>query len=184
MQPDQFNTLYPYLLVIVPEEPLASSLLAIKKTIEKFIDQTVFQQPHITVFPMFYWCDKQEYLLVHHIKNILPHLYSFEVNIKGIACNQDKKQLFMPTDSNNLFDACHIHFKDYFSFHTSEHQLSMNDINGQLILANGDLKKNALVKAWNKIKHVDFEGSFYANKIALLKRDLTGWNVIKHFHLD
>lgn len=184
MQPELNTALHPYLLAIVPGEPVASALLAIKNTIAKYIDPKLTQLPHITVFPMFYWCEKEEYLLMHHIKSILPHLYSFEVQIQGAACDKDKKKLYYQTKSNSFFNDCHEQFRNYFSYHSKVNQLNMDDINGQLVIANGDLKKNTLHKAWNDLKGKNFEGAFIADKIVLLKLDPTGWNVLNHFYLD
>ncbi len=173
-----------YLLAVLPGEPVGPALSRIKGSIVQYLRPEICQPPHIKVYPVFKWNDKEEYLLVQHIKNNLPQLYSFEVEIRNFACNKTKQQLFMPTQTSNSFEACYQQFRNYFSGHLMSAAPDAEEINGQLILANGDLKENALPKAWNVLKNKNFEATFYADKISLLKLDNTGWQLFKQFHLD
>ena len=181
---NQHSDFYPYLLAIIPDKPVGPALSQLKNSIAQFIEPNNYQPPHIKLFPVFMWNDKEEYLLVQHIKNNLPKLFSFEVELKNFAFNKQKSQLYVNTYCKHYFDAIHLQIKDYFSYQSAQSQLTMDDINGQLIFANGDLKENTVLKAWKIVKNKSFEASFYANKITLLKQDNTAWHILKEFHLD
>jgi hypothetical protein len=181
MNPYKTNT---YILAVIPENPVLGALeLACAEVKKHFIPEAEIL-PHIPLMPQFKWVDTEEYLLVHKIKQIIPLIYSFEVQISGFEKDKNQNLIYLSTHQvPSLLEIIETIFAK-FNYEIEKQKLPIENIDGKLVLAHQEIKENCFNKVANKLAQTAYTGIFIADKINLLKNDGFGWKISHEFHLD
>lgn len=171
-------------MVIVPNEPVLGHLLKSKKDIEKYLDKSMDLMPHIKLFPTFTWEGTEEYLLIHSIKNLIPAIHSFEVNLLQLEKSKLEGDLYLKTQTRpeieNFLSVIQLHFQKT----SNEQSLSIDTIDGRLTLVDKECIGENYSKIAPRLGKKIFSGVFIADKLSLFKNEGNGWQLNAEFHLD
>ena len=178
----QINT--EYILAIVPNEPVLGSLLHAKKDIGKYIIAQMDMLPHIKLLPKFQWDEREEYLLIHELKNLIPQINSFEVDILQIDKNKEENQVYLQTDCKVDFDhlvktTCDQLCKLFPSMYNN-----LTEMDGRLILAEANFDPENFTLVAKRLSKKIYSGIFIADKISLFKNSGNGWHLTAELHLN
>jgi len=174
-----------YFIALVPEGKLHEEVMAMKEHMaKKFRSKAGMRSPpHITLHMPFKFKDKDEDRLKHklsvlskekQIKTALSGFGAFPPRVIYIRVelNEDLYDLWTKIVAVTRKDLG-LDNADYKSLGFIPH----------MTLAFRDLKREMFHKAWAEYSEKSFEREFPVNKIALLKQDEEGWNVLEEFPL-
>jgi len=173
-----------YILTIIPNEPVLGNLQILKKEIGKYIIEEKDLPPHIKIFPKFKWCEKEEYLLVHELKGLIPQINCFEVDILQINKNKELNQLFLQTN-------CKVDFKDLTQIVLNQlaklvknNEADIDELDGRIIMAEENFDPENFALVTKRLSKKIYSGIFVADKISLFKNLGNGWELAAEFHLN
>ncbi|MFN4083534.1 MAG: hypothetical protein ACK4K9_07885 [Bacteroidia bacterium] len=184
MNSQTFNN---YLLAIIPPEPVLSDAMKLKDSIKNNLvfDGQFSLPPYIKIMKMFEWNDKEEYMLVHYLKNIIPVCNSLNIELSGLGICKNKNEIFIEVANKKEVNSINETFYKYFFAHYfSSQQIELNAETTNLIIGNGDLRSNSLTKAWNVLIDKNFYGEFIADKICLYMEVAGTWQKKYCFDLE
>jgi 2'-5' RNA ligase len=170
-----------YFIAIVLPEPFAEDALKLK---EHFRDTygskaALRSPPHITLHMPFQWRADREAILIEKLQNFCASCKRVQVNLKHFGCFLprvifiDVEKTPALTDLHNqLMQFCRQELNLFNATHKG------NPFNPHVTLAFRDLKKAAFALAWKEFKERKLEGSFIADRVALLRHSGKVWEVL------
>lgn len=176
-----------YFVAIIPPSPVYEEALAFK---EYFRDTygskaALNSPPHITLHMPFVWSQKKEDKLVARMKDFAGQYDPIKVCLDNFS-SFPPRVIFIKVTESDALDAMqkdlHRFFKrelDIFNANYKE-----RPYHPHLTVAFRDLKKSQYLAAWREFSEKDYKAEFMADKVALLKHNGKGWDVLKEFPLE
>lgn len=170
-----------YFIAIILPEPYATEALKLK---EYFRDvhgskAALRSPPHITLHMPFQWRADREEVLIERLRQFFSTCKPVQVNLKNFGCFPPRV-IFMAVEKTDalknlqkkLARFCRLQMNLVNATHKD------NPFNPHVTLAFRDLKKAAFALAWTEFKDRKLEGSFIADRVALLRHSGKVWEVL------
>jgi len=178
-----------YFLGLLPPPDLADRIHELKKEIaEKYQSSYSLKIPeHITIIPPFYCKDDNTEKVSELLKNFVKTIPDFEVQLKNFG-HFNSRVIFIPALSNptmameQLYYSTKKYFEDNLSF--LESLKLNNDFVSHLTIANRDLKPMYFRQAWEQYKDKEFNESFKARHLSLLRLEDGLWKRFQEFEFS
>lgn len=133
---------------------------------------------HITLIPPFWLANELEQLLIETLHTFTTSIQPFTIQLKNFA-HFGNKVIFAAVEENHLLGSLRKATEDHFigPFHNS---IKPDDrpFHPHVTIANRDIKPGDFNKAWAHFEKLNFDESFDASKISLLKLSPGKWNVL------
>ena len=175
-----------YFVAIVPPSPIYEEALQQKEYFKvKYNSKASLNSPpHITLHMPFKWVEKNEDELVEELGRFALANTALTINLNGFS-SFPPRVIFINIETTpeleNLQKELHRHVKRKLNlFNANYKELPFHP---HLTLAFRDLKKPNYQKAWEEFVNKNYQASFVADKITLLKHSGTVWEVFRHFKL-
>ncbi len=174
-----------YFLAIIPPEPLASEITAVKQEfVEKYNSKGSLRSPaHITLHMPFQWKEAKEARLLEVLAQT-TNFNSFKVHLNGFGAFEPKTIFIRPEHSSELEamnKALLLTTKRELKLLHSVHK---NGYHPHLTVAFRDLKKHAFYEAWPIFEKRVFKATFEVNSFWLLKHNGKLWEAYKEFKFN
>lgn len=171
-----------YFLAIIPPEPLATEINAIKEEfVERFNSKAAFRSPpHITLHMPFQWKEAKEERLFQVLAQTTK-FKSFQVELNGFGAFAPRTIFIQPEASEELEQMNQellLATKRQLNLFHAIHQ---NGYNPHITVAFRDLRKPLFYEAWLEFEHRPFQGSFEVNSFWLLKHNGKQWLAYREF---
>ena len=175
-----------YFVAIVPPSPIYEEALQQKEYFKvKYNSKASLNSPpHITLHMPFKWVEKNEDELLEELSQFALANTALTINLNGFS-SFPPRVIFINVETTqeleNLQKELHRHVKRKLNlFNANYKELPFHP---HLTLAFRDLKKPNYQKAWEEFVNKNYQASFVADKITLLKHSGTVWEVFRHFKL-
>lgn len=175
-----------YFVAIVPPSPIYEEALQQKEYFKvKYNSKASLNSPpHITLHMPFKWVEKNEDELVEELGRFALANTALTINLNGFS-SFPPRVIFINIETTpeleNLQKELHRHVKRKLNlFNANYKELPFHP---HLTLAFRDLKKPNYQKAWEEFVDKNYQASFVADKITLLKHSGSVWEVFRHFKL-
>ncbi|RXK62183.1 2'-5' RNA ligase family protein [Lacibacter luteus] len=168
-----------YIAVLCPPE-IDNKIQAHKVWMrERFACTVAMKSPaHITLIPPFWLANEREQILINTLHSLNTSVQSFTIQLKNFS-HFSNKVIFAAVEENHVLGSLRKATEDHFItvFHDS---IKPDDrpFHPHVTIANRDIKPGDFNKAWAHFEKLDYEQSFPASKISLLKLSPAKWNVI------
>lgn len=133
---------------------------------------------HITLIPPFWLANEQEPLLIETLHTFVTSIQPFTVHLKHFG-HFGNKVIFAAVEENHLLGSLRKATENHFAvpFHNSI-QPDDRPFHPHVTIANRDIKPGDFNKAWAHFEKQNFDETFTASKISLLKLSPGKWNRI------
>lgn len=139
---------------------------------------------HITLIPPFWLHNEQEQQLIDTLLSFHTTIPSVEIQLHGFS-HFSNRVLFVAVHENHQLGSLRKAAEDHFII--PFHDIIKPDdrpFHPHVTIANRDIKPNDFKKAWAYFEKQEFDQTFTASTISLLKLSPGKWNIIaeKKFH--
>lgn len=172
-----------YLIALVPHEDLRYEVRKLKLEMkERFNASHALKSPaHITLQMPFRRDEDFEETLINELEHFTSAQHAFDITLNGFDAFPPRV-LFLKIENHQPIADLHSNLqgmlKETLGF--SEKEL-MNRFHPHLTTATRDLSKRMFHKAWPEFKLRNFEASFTADRLHLLKHNGKHWEQFREF---
>ncbi len=176
-----------YFIAIIPPSPVYEEALELKKYFKEQYGSkaALYSPPHITLHMPFLWNKEKE-------KKLTEKLLIFSKKCDPLKVCMDNfsgfppKVIFINVTESDALIALQKNLNRFFKTELDVFNANYKEqpFHPHLTLAFRDLKKNQYQKAWEEFSKKEFKAEFMADKIALLKHNGKGWDILKEFPLE
>lgn len=174
-----------YFLAIIPPEPLASEVTAIKEEfVERYNSKAALRSPaHITLHMPFQWKERKE----DRLFEVLAQTTSFKpftIELNDFGAFPPRTIFIQPEESAEL-EAMNITL-----LQTTKRQLNLfhavhiGGFHPHITVAFRDLRKPLFHEAWQEFKQRKFRASFQVDSYWLLKHNGKFWEAYREFRFS
>jgi 2'-5' RNA ligase len=175
-----------YFVAIVPPSPIYEEAFEHKIYFkEKYNSKASLNSPpHITLHMPFRWVEKNEDELVSHLSAFAHENLSFAVKLNGFS-SFPPRVIFINVEITSELERLQKNLQRYFKRQLNLFNANYKELpfHPHLTLAFRDLKKPNYQKAWEEFVGKNYQATFKADKIALLKHSGSVWEVFQQFDL-
>lgn len=174
-----------YFIAIVPPEHLNQEIEEIKNYIySKYNSKASLRSPaHITMHMPFKWKDSKEQFLHEKLQNFAMNKDKFWVKLNGFDVFKPRV-IFIKVEENEplvelqkqLLKFVKIEMRIFNGNHKE------NAFHPHVTVAFRDLKKKDFFPAYEEFKDREFQSSFLADHVSLLKHNGKRWEIYKNFY--
>lgn len=176
---------YRYFLAIIPPDPLAAEVTAIKQEfVERFNSKAALRSPtHITLHMPFQWKEVKE----ERLFNVLAQTTKFKpftIEVNGFGAFPPRTIFIQPEESVELermnmalLEATKRQLNLFHSVH-------IGGFHPHMTVAFRDLRKPLFFEAWKEFEHRTFNASFEVSSFWLLKHNGKIWEPYKEFRFS
>lgn len=175
-----------YFIAVTPPEPTFSEALALKHYFKNTYNSkaALNSPPHITLHMPFKWKESKETNLLEGLAHFAAQHNPVEIKLNNFNVFEPRVIFIDVIKDENLQDLQ----KQLKRFCKNELNIFNADykelaFHPHITLAFRDLKKSEFYKAWDEFKEKEFEATFLASELVLLKHDGKVWNVHQKFLL-
>ncbi len=175
-----------YFVAIVPPSPIYEEAFEQKLYFKTKYNSkaSLNSPPHITLHMPFKWKESEEDELASQLETFARGRSSIAIQLNGFS-SFPPKVIFINVETSvelkNLQKDLERHFKKELNLFNAKYK----DLpfHPHLTLAFRDLKKPNFQKAWEEFVGKNYQATFLADKIALLKHSGAVWEVFREFEL-
>jgi 2'-5' RNA ligase len=175
-----------YFLAIVPPSPIHEEALVLKNYFKDNFNSkaSLNSDPHITLHMPFEWKEAKENLLIENLELFVKRFKSLSINVSGFKCFEPRV-IFIGVEKTDELAVFQKELERYCkrTFQLFNAQYRDMPYHPHITLAFRDLKKPMFYKAWEEFKLKNYNATFLADRIALLKHDGKRWNTFHEFFL-
>lgn len=175
-----------YFVAIVPPSPIYEEAFEQKVYFKTKYNSkaSLNSPPHITLHMPFKWKESEEAELADQLQAFAKERSAITIQLKGFSSFPPKVifiNVEISTELKGLQKDLERHFKRELNLFNAKYK----DLpfHPHLTLAFRDLKKPNYQKAWEEFVGKNYEATFLADKIALLKHSGAVWEVFREFEL-
>lgn len=175
-----------YLLALVPHQDLREKVYYLKKEMsERYDSSHALKIPaHITLQMPFRRPESEEDFLEKRVRLFAGKIDSFDVHLNGFDAFPPRViyiDVANPAPIADLHAALQKVLIEDLNF--TDKQL-MNRFHPHMTIATRDLSKKMFHKAWPELKERDFQASFTADRLHLLKHNGKHWELYREFAFE
>ena len=176
-----------YFVAIVPPSPIYEEAFEQKVYFKTKYNSkaSLNSPPHITLHMPFKWVEKNEDEIVSHLTTFAHENSSVAIKLNGFS-SFPPRVIFINVEITSELERLQKNLARYF-----KRQLNLFNANYKefpfhphLTLAFRDLKKPNYQKAWEEFVSKNYQATFLASKIALLKHSGAVWEIFQEFDLQ
>jgi 2'-5' RNA ligase len=132
----------------------------------------------------FRWIEKNEEELVQNLTEFVERNMPVTIKLNGFS-SFPPRVIFMKVEITSELEKLQKNLERYFKRHLNLFNANYKELpfHPHLTLAFRDLKKPNYQKAWEEFVSKNYQATFVADKIALLKHSGTIWEVFREFKL-
>ena len=175
-----------YFIAIVPPSPIYEEALQQKEYFKAKYNSkaSLNSPPHITLHMPFRWVEKDENELLEELSQFANLFTAFSINLNGFS-SFPPRVIFINVESTPELEKLQRELHRYVKRRLNLFNANYKELpfHPHLTLAFRDLKKPNYQKAWEEFVNKNYQASFIANKITLLKHSGTVWEVFREFSL-
>lgn len=176
-----------YFIAVIPPSPVVEEAQSLKEYFrDKYHSKAALNSPpHITLHMPFLWNEEKEKKLISKLQDFARRWDPIKICLDNFAAFPPRVIFINVTDSDaleHLQKNLHSFFKRELDIFNANYQ--DRPFHPHLTLAFRDLKKAAFHLAWQEFANKEYKAEFMADKIALLKHNGKGWDVLKEFLLE
>jgi 2'-5' RNA ligase len=175
-----------YFVAIVPPSPIYEEAFEQKVYFKTKYNSkaSLNSHPHITLHMPFKWKESEEAELANQLQAFAKERSAIMIQLKGFSSFPPKVifiNVEISAELRGLQKDLERHFKKELNLFNAKYK----DLpfHPHLTLAFRDLKKPNYQKAWQEFVGKNYEATFLADKIALLKHSGAVWEVFHEFKL-
>lgn len=172
-----------YLLALVPHRELREKVYHLKKEMsERYNSSHALKIPaHITLQMPFRRPESDEDILEKQARFFAVKAESFDVHLSGFDAFPPRV-IYIDVANPAPVTALHGNLQKVLSdeLNFTENEL-MNRFHPHMTIATRDLSKKMFHKAWPEFKGREFEATFHADRLHLLKHNGKHWELFKEF---
>lgn len=176
-----------YFVAIVPPSPIYEEAIEQKVYFKTKYNSkaSLNSPPHITMHMPFRWVEKNEDELVSHLTSFAQENSAITIKLNGFS-SFPPRVIFINVEISPEINRLQKNLERYFKrklnlFNANYKELPFHP---HLTLAFRDLKKPNYQKAWEEFVSKNYQATFLANKLALLKHSGSVWEVFQEFELS
>lgn len=176
-----------YFVAIVPPSPIYEEAFEQKVYFKTKYNSkaSLNSPPHITLHMPFKFVEKNEDEIVSHLRTFAQENSSVTVKLNGFS-SFPPRVIFINVEITSELERLQKNLERYF-----KRQLNLFNANYKALpfhphvtLAFRDLKKPNYQKAWEEFVSKNYQATFVASKIALLKHSGAVWEIFQEFDLQ
>jgi 2'-5' RNA ligase len=175
-----------YFMAIIPPSPIYEETLEQKLHFKTNYNSkaSLNSPPHITLHMPFRWVEQDEEDLVSHLKSFADANSPVTIHFKNFS-SFPPRVIFINVVITPELENLQKNLQRYFKRHLNLFNANYKELpfHPHLTLAFRDLKKPNYQKAWEEFVSKNYEATFLASKIALLKHSGSVWEVYQEFCL-
>lgn len=169
-----------YYLAIVCPDNLNNKIKGFKLWMqERFGCKVALKSPaHITLIPPFWFAAEKEDILLHALHSFESSEQVIKIELNDFA-HFSNRVLFIDIKPNDHLARVRVEAEEHF-FNTLGNMIKKETrpFTPHITIANRDLKPGDFKTAWEHFSAKQFEESFMAEKISLLRLDQGKWHVV------
>ena len=172
-----------YFIAILPNPEITKEIRKLKEYIrDEFDVKHALKLPaHITIQIPFRLPEDRESELIHIIEDFARRQKKFQVKLDGFG-RFSKNVIFVKVVEHQIFKYLHAELQERVdSFITLKSHEKSSKIHPHLTIAVRDLKRTNFPAIWEKFEMQEYQNSFEANNMVLLKHNGEIWDVLQHF---
>ncbi len=168
-----------YFIAILLPEKINEKVLEHKRFMEqKFGCRVALNSPaHITIIPPFWMELEKEEQLQSDVAEISNQIDCFSISTKSFSAFKPKT-IFIAVDENTCLQWVKGAADQYFSSKDYKIKRESRPFHPHITVATRDLHKKSFAEAWQSFENKNFDESFDAMGLSVLKHDGNRWNVI------
>ncbi len=174
-----------YFIAILPPEKIRKEVRLLKLEMqERFDTSHALKSPaHITLQMPFRREEKFEDEIFDTLKNFAANRKKFVINLKGFDAFPPRV-LFIKVVDHKPVQNLHSRLNEVLTnyLHFTEDKIKQQ-LHPHMTIATRDLHKAAFHDAWDEFKNREFQDSFEAKSLVLLKHNGKNWDVFREFPL-
>lgn len=167
-----------YMAIVLPEE-LNQEILEYKNYMhERYECKVGLKSPaHITIIPPFWTDEEKEQEIVNEIDRVSSATMSFDIKTDNFSSFKPRT-IFIEVKNNDALDQLKKNAENYFV--NKDYKIRKEDrpFHPHITIATRDLHKKAFAEAWPMFAEKEFEKTFMAKGLSLLKHNGKNWDVI------
>lgn len=175
-----------YFVAIVPPSPIYEEAFEQKVYFKTKYNSkaSLNSPPHITLHMPFKWKESDEAHLANHLETFAQERPPITIQLKGFS-SFPPKVIFINVEISAELRGLQKDLERYFKRELNLFNAKYKDLpfHPHLTLAFRDLKKPNYQKAWEEFIGKNYEATFMADRIALLKHSGAIWEVFRQFEL-
>lgn len=175
-----------YFVAIVPPSPIYEEAFEQKVYFKTKYNSkaSLNSPPHITLHMPFKWKESEEAELANQLQEFAKERSAITIQLKGFS-SFPPKVIFINVEISAELKVLQKDLERHFKRELNLFNAKYKDLpfHPHLTLAFRDLKKPNYQKAWEEFVGKNYEATFLADKIALLKHSGAVWEVFREFEL-
>jgi 2'-5' RNA ligase len=173
-----------YFVAIVPPSPIYEETLEHKAYFKAKYNSkaSLNSPPHITLHMPFRWNEQHEQELASHLKSFADQNPPVTIQLKDFS-SFPPRVIFINVVITPELESLQKNLQRYFKRQLNIFNANYKELpfHPHLTLAFRDLKKPNYQKAWDEFVTKNYQATFLANTLALLKHSGSVWEVHKEF---
>jgi len=175
-----------YFVAIVPPSPIYEEAFEQKVYFKTKYNSkaSLNSPPHITLHMPFKWVEKNEDEIVSHLTTFAHENASVAIKLNGFS-SFPPRVIFINVEITPELERLQKNLTRYFKRQLNLFNANYKELpfHPHLTLAFRDLKKPNYQKAWEEFVSKNYQATFLASKIALLKHSGAVWEIFQEFDL-
>jgi 2'-5' RNA ligase len=176
-----------YFVAIVPPSPIYEEAFEQKVYFKTKYNSkaSLNSPPHITLHMPFKFVEKNEDEIVSHLRTFAHENSSVIVKLNGFS-SFPPRVIFINVEITSELERLQKNLERYFKRQLNLFNANYKELpfHPHLTLAFRDLKKPNYQKAWEEFVSKNYQATFLASKIALLKHSGAVWEIFQEFDLQ
>ena len=176
-----------YFVAIVPPSPIYEEAFEQKVYFKTKYNSkaSLNSPPHITLHMPFKWVEKNEDEIVSQLTTFAHENSSVAVKLNGFS-SFPPRVIFINVEITPELERLQKNLTRYFKRQLNLFNANYKELpfHPHLTLAFRDLKKPNYQKAWEEFVSKNYQATFLASKIALLKHSGSVWEIFQEFDLQ
>jgi 2'-5' RNA ligase len=176
-----------YFVAIIPPSPIYEEAFEQKVYFKTKYNSkaSLNSPPHITLHMPFKWVEKNEDEIVSHLTTFAHENASMAIKLNGFS-SFPPRVIFINVEITPELEGLQKNLSRYFKRQLNLFNANYKELpfHPHLTLAFRDLKKPNYQKAWDEFVSKNYQATFLASKIALLKHSGSVWEIFQEFDLQ
>lgn len=167
-----------YFIALIPPQPLRKRVFELKRKFSEIYQTThaLKSPPHITLIPPFNFKNAEEKRIIDFLDTFVKTADAFHVTIQRFGAFKSKV-IFLDITENKILKSLQMRLAEQFKCISGLDVRVGKSFAPHMTLAFRDLSPEMFHRAWAKYRIEDFEASFNAKSLFLLKHNGKCWDI-------
>jgi 2'-5' RNA ligase len=169
-----------YFIALVPPEPVNREIMSLKEEVQdRYNSKAALRSPpHITLHMPFQWKEEKERILIESLDQLANKQSSFGVTLKNFEAFPPRVIYVAVQENEALDDLQKVVQKNAGTNWHIYPKADNRPFQPHMTIAFRDLKKPQFFQAWKNYETRDYQTSFTANDVCLLKHNGKTWDIL------